>query len=243
VDTQRSPSTWAFSAEWRWLRWPLRDEPSRRSPQCWRRRNPSDLVASLYEITSGTADPSTFSTTLTARVAALPGVRRAEAAIGLNAYRLGSTGSPIVQDATKVTNLGSVSGLHFDVDRPAVLSGRMADPQRPDEVVVSPDAAHALGVQVGGRFPLGLYPNSALASQASVSGAIGVIVGLPLGIALGRSLWRVFAAAIYAVPDPTVPWAELGVVAIVAMAATNLIALKPARRAAGTSVASALRAD
>lgn len=44
-----------------------------------------------------------------------------------------------------------------------------------------------------------------VAWQSSASAAVGVIVGVPLGIALGRWLWTLFARGISAVPDPTVP--------------------------------------
>ena len=49
-----------------------------------------------------------------------------------------------------------------------------------------------------------------VAWQSSVSAAVGVIFGLPLGIALGRWLWTLFARGISAVPDPTVPVAVDG---------------------------------
>jgi ABC-type antimicrobial peptide transport system permease subunit len=46
---------------------------------------------------------------------------------------------------------------------------------------------------------------SAIAWQASVAVSIGCIIGIPLGIALGRFLWDLFVHQINAVPDPTVP--------------------------------------
>jgi hypothetical protein len=44
-----------------------------------------------------------------------------------------------------------------------------------------------------------------IAWQASVAGVAGVVVGVPLGIVLGRWLWTLFARYINAVPEPTVP--------------------------------------
>ena len=44
-----------------------------------------------------------------------------------------------------------------------------------------------------------------VAWQATVIAVIGIIVGVPLGIVLGRQLWTLFARNIDAVPDPTVP--------------------------------------
>ena len=41
--------------------------------------------------------------------------------------------------------------------------------------------------------------------QSSVAVGVGVVVGVPLGIVLGRWLWTLFAREIYVVPEPTVP--------------------------------------
>ena len=38
-----------------------------------------------------------------------------------------------------------------------MIAGRMADPSRPNEVVMTADAANLLGVHVGSTIPLGLY--------------------------------------------------------------------------------------
>ena len=46
---------------------------------------------------------------------------------------------------------------------------------------------------------------SAIAWQASVAVGIGCVIGIPLGIALGRFLWDLFVRQINAVPDPTIP--------------------------------------
>ena len=44
-----------------------------------------------------------------------------------------------------------------------------------------------------------------VAWQATVAAIIGIAAGVPLGIALGRWLWTLFARQIYAAPEPTVP--------------------------------------
>ena len=44
-----------------------------------------------------------------------------------------------------------------------------------------------------------------VAWQPTVAATIGVIAGIPLGIALGRWLWILFAHQICAVPRPSVP--------------------------------------
>jgi hypothetical protein len=81
-----------------------------------------------------------------------------------------------------------------------------------------------------------------IASQASVIAAIATIIGLPLGIALGRQLWVVFARNINAVPQPTVP-ASLILVAAGALVLANAVAAVPARMAARTPAALVLRTE
>ena len=53
----------------------------------------------------------------------------------------------------------------------------------------------------------------AVAWEASMVAFVGIIIGVPLGIVLGRWLWVLFAHDIYAVPDPTVPALQVVVVA------------------------------
>ena len=49
----------------------------------------------------------------------------------------------------------------------------------------------------------------AIACQASLAAITGIVIGVPVGIALGRWLWDLFARDIYAVPRPTVPVPEV----------------------------------
>jgi hypothetical protein len=82
-----------------------------------------------------------------------------------------------------------------------------------------------------------------VAWQSSVSAAIGVIVGLPVGIALGRWLWTLFARGISAVPDPTVPITSMVLIALAALLFANLVAAVPGRIAARTSTHILLRTE
>ncbi len=84
---------------------------------------------------------------------------------------------------------------------------------------------------------------TSVAVQATVIGLVGLVVGLPLGVALGRWLWVLFAQEISAVPDPTVPVVALGVVALAVLLLVNLVALGPGRAAARTPTALVLRAE
>jgi ABC-type lipoprotein release transport system permease subunit len=82
-----------------------------------------------------------------------------------------------------------------------------------------------------------------VAWQASVNGLVGVVVGVPLGILLGRWLWTLFARYIDAVPEPTVPVTSIIIVALVTMALANVVAALPGRSAAHTSTAQVLRGE
>lgn len=93
---------------------------------------------------------------------------------------------------------------------------------------------------------LGLTPRQlarVVAWQATVTALAGVIVGVPLGILIGRQLWTLFARSINAVPDPTVPTVSVIFVVLGSLIFANLVATIPGRIAARTSTALALRAE
>lgn len=80
-----------------------------------------------------------------------------------------------------------------------------------------------------------------IAWQASVAGVTGVVIGVPLGVLLGRWLWTLFARNIYAVPQPTVSVISIIIVAVSALLLANFVAVVPGRIAARTSTAQMLR--
>ena len=82
-----------------------------------------------------------------------------------------------------------------------------------------------------------------IAWQASVDGAIGAIVGVPLGVVLGRELWTLFARSINAVPDPTVPTWPVVLVGVGSLVVANLAAALPGRSAARTAPGLVLRSE
>jgi hypothetical protein len=84
---------------------------------------------------------------------------------------------------------------------------------------------------------------SAIAWQASVAVGIGCLIGIPLGIALGRFLWDLFVRQINAVPDPTIPIASIVVIGVGAVILANLVAAVPGRIAARTPTAQLLRSE
>ena len=84
---------------------------------------------------------------------------------------------------------------------------------------------------------------AAVSWQASVTATIGVAAGVPLGIALGRWLWILFAREIYTVPEPSVPVLQVVLIAVGAMLVANLVAAIPGRSAALTPASLVLRAE
>ena len=82
-----------------------------------------------------------------------------------------------------------------------------------------------------------------IAVQSTVVVGIGAVVGVPLGIGVGRVLWDLFAGEIHAVPHPVVPSATVGAVAIAAFVLANVVAAFPARAAANTHPAELLHSE
>ena len=120
--------------------------------------NPSNLGITVFGgVGNGGGSAPTYSSSAVAAIARLPGVRRVEAAIPLAAAPLAPDGAPRLDGINNVQPVASVDGLFFDEDRLAVTAGRMADPNRPDEVVMTASAANLLGVHVGEVIPYGVY--------------------------------------------------------------------------------------
>jgi FtsX-like permease family len=83
----------------------------------------------------------------------------------------------------------------------------------------------------------------AVAWQSSAIAAVGLVVGVPVGIAAGRWLWLAFASELSAVPDPVVPAGSIALAAVAALVLANLVAALPGRAAARTPAAIVLRAE
>jgi hypothetical protein len=72
---------------------------------------------------------------------------------------------------------------------------------------------------------------------------IGVLVGVPVGIAFGSSVWELTAAGAFVTTDPLVRWWTIAAVVAAAVAVSLVAALLPARRAGQTAPAALLRAE
>ena len=82
-----------------------------------------------------------------------------------------------------------------------------------------------------------------VAWQASTFAAIGLVVGLPLGVAAGRWTWYLFAEQIEFVPEPVTPISLVLLVVPAAVLLAILVAALPAWSAARTRAAIVLRAE
>jgi ABC-type antimicrobial peptide transport system permease subunit len=144
------------------------------------------------------------------------------------------------QKPNDVVNFGQVQGL------PIALAGLLA-------ALAVATLAHTLVTSIRRRRrdlailkTLGFLPNQvrqAVAWQASSFCAVALLIGIPLGVAVGRWVWIVFARQLGIVPEPVTP--PLGVLLLVpaTVLVANLVAAWPARLAGRIRPAVALRTE
>jgi FtsX-like permease family/MacB-like periplasmic core domain len=121
--------------------------------------NPSDLEVSMYTGGQGGTDLA-YTASLTREIARLPGVRHVAPGFVLTGAPLTRDGSPRIRVTGLAYPVASVNGLFFTQDRLVVNQGRLASPQRADEIVVAPVVARLLGFRVGQIIPFGFYSAS-----------------------------------------------------------------------------------
>jgi FtsX-like permease family len=80
-----------------------------------------------------------------------------------------------------------------------------------------------------------------VAWQASVITLTALVVGLPLGVAIGRAVWRSFADGLHAAAPAETQWVWLLAAVLASLGVANLVAAIPSRTASRTSPAETLR--
>jgi hypothetical protein len=129
----------------------------------WASTNPSDLVGG-----TGVLDPSAglkpYEAPIVEKLSHLPHVANVESESGINLLPLQPDGAPehnVTQFSPGPGNgYGSVDGLYFDQDKVTVLAGHMADPDEPDQFMLSQAQAQAMGLHVGDVVRFGIYTNA-----------------------------------------------------------------------------------
>jgi len=84
---------------------------------------------------------------------------------------------------------------------------------------------------------------AAVCWQATTVAVIGIVAGVPLGVAAGQFVWRAFATSFGVVPVAVVPPLLLAVLAAAVLAAANALAAVPALLAARSRPGQLLRAE
>lgn len=82
-----------------------------------------------------------------------------------------------------------------------------------------------------------------VATQATLLALVGVALGLPLGVALGRTMWRYVADTTPPLYVASVALLALVLAAPAALLAANLLAVWPGRLVAGLRIRHTLRAE
>jgi hypothetical protein len=118
--------------------------------------NPSDMTVSVYAPNSPSGDVSP----LIASIARLPGVKMVRDVVGPNFVPLAPSGAPRMSTLSDILVLGSLDGSFLDQDRPAIVQGRRAVPDNPNEMMMTASAARLLGVRLGEVVPMGFYTDS-----------------------------------------------------------------------------------
>ena len=126
-------------------------------PQFLASTNPSDLTMFVY---SGTSQFPGKTLSLTKTISHLAGVERVVTAIGPQMVPLAANGAPRLSALSNVVITGSLDGMTLTQDRLAVVEGRLANPRRADEFVMTASAARILGVRVGQMVPFGFYSDA-----------------------------------------------------------------------------------
>ncbi len=117
--------------------------------------NPSDMTFSDYS-----ASTNSPIVDLTPRIAHLAQVKLVVTTASPLIVPLVPDGAPNFNALGHLAIGGSTDGMFAEQDRVTVVEGRMADPHRSDEIVMTASAAEQLKVRAGQVLPLGFYTNA-----------------------------------------------------------------------------------
>ncbi len=131
-------------------------------PQFLASTNPSDLTMAVYGIVTIGHKP----TSLKGTIGDLDGIERVVTADGPNVLPLKPDGAARLNTLSNVTVTGSLDGMTLTQDRLTAVQGRLANPRRDNQIVMTSSAAHILGVHVGQIVPLGVYTNAQVNSPS-----------------------------------------------------------------------------
>ena len=133
--------------------------------------NPSNLSLGTALYNPALGFTTGYNAPLVRTISHLPHVRHAESYADMYSTPLGADGEPTAAAENANMNVeGSVDGLFFDQDRVTVVQGRMADPNRADEIMMTAAAARVLGLHVGQTVPWGTYSNAQSTDETSSAG-------------------------------------------------------------------------
>jgi ABC-type antimicrobial peptide transport system permease subunit len=81
---------------------------------------------------------------------------------------------------------------------------------------------------------------AAVCWQATTVAIVGIVVGIPLGVAVGQVVWRAFATNLGAVPVSLVPVGVIAALGVGVLVVANVLAAGPALAAAKSKTAAQL---
>jgi hypothetical protein len=134
--------------------------------------NPSDVALGTALLAPGGGVSSGYDPALIHTIAHLPHVRAVASVAAFNSGPLEPNGTPqpAFANASNVNTEGSVDGRYFTQDRVTVTQGRMANPNRADEIVMPIKLARQFGFRVGQVIPWGIYSNAQVGLSNFVPG-------------------------------------------------------------------------
>ena len=80
-------------------------------------------------------------------------------------------------------------------------------------------------------------------AQSITIGIVGLVIGIPAGLIVGRAFWHRLIADVGVIDFPTNPWSLVLLIVPMALAVTVAVALLPAQAAAHASTSRLQRSD